>query len=163
MPIHDYFRANDAKIAMRAMRLGGPLGPNPAFDGVATKNINPPVILGKLSAFIRIKPWEVRTVSIAVFWSPGPEPVTKEKYNQLPEDSPWRHGPCLFELDNEARNTLASVDDARISQLAMMWANIVEFRGHARVESMVTLINDLVGLARRARDAGDHLYCWSSL
>jgi hypothetical protein len=78
-------------------------------------------------------------------------------------NSPWRHGPWLQELDNEARNTLASVDDARIPGLAVMWANIEEFKGHARVESMVTLITDLVGLARRARDAGDHLYCWSSL
>ena len=84
----------------------------------------------------------------------------------MPKDSPWRHGPWLQELDNEARNTLASVDDDRIPGLAVMWANIEEFKGHARVESvarvesMVTLINELVGLARRARDAGDHIYCW---
>jgi hypothetical protein len=38
-----------------------------------------------------------------------------------------------------------------------MWANIEEFKGHGRIESMVTLINDLVGHVRRAREAGDHL------
>jgi hypothetical protein len=41
MAIHDYFRANDAKTAMQAMRLGGPLGPNRTFDGVAIKKHRP--------------------------------------------------------------------------------------------------------------------------
>jgi hypothetical protein len=144
-------------------RLCGPLGPEPAFDGVVTKNIDPHVTLRKLLAFIRTMTLKVSIVSIAVIWPPGPKPVTKQEFDQLPKDSPWRHGPRLYELDNEARNTLASVDDARIPGLAVMWANIEEFRGYARVESMVTLINDLVSLARRARDAGDHLYCLSSL
>ena len=163
MPIHDYFRANDAKAAMQAMdRLVGPLGPDPAFDGVATKNIDPTVMLGKLVAFIRAMPWKVRIVPIAVIWPPGPKPVTKEEYDQLPADSPWRHGPWLQELDNEARNTLASVDDTRIPGLAVMWANIDEFKvyrkvGYVTIESMLELINNLVGLARRARDAGAHL------
>jgi hypothetical protein len=81
----------------------------------------------------------------------------------LPEDSPWWNGLWLHELDKESPKTLASVDDARIPQLTVMWANIVEFKGHARVESMAPLINDLIGVARRAWDSGDHLYCWSSL
>jgi hypothetical protein len=29
MPIHDYFRANNAKTAMLAVELVGPLGPEP--------------------------------------------------------------------------------------------------------------------------------------
>jgi hypothetical protein len=169
MPVHDYFRANDAKAAIQAMdRLRGPLRPEPAFDGVAMKNIDPTVMLGKLVAFIRAVPWKVGNVSIAVIWPPGPKPATKLEFDQLPNDSPWRHGPWLQELDNEARNTLASVDDARIAGLAVMWANIDEFNvyrkvGYVTIEAMLELINNLVGLARRARDAGDHLYCLSSL
>jgi hypothetical protein len=39
MPIHDHFRANDAKTAMLAMkRLVGQLGPEPAFDGVVSSD-----------------------------------------------------------------------------------------------------------------------------
>jgi hypothetical protein len=148
---------------MLAVELVGPLGPEPAFDGVATKNMDPPVVLGKLVAFIRGVPWGVRVLSIAVVWPSGPKPVTKQEFDQLPEDSPWRHGPWLHELDKEARDTLASVDNARMPELAVMWANIEELKGYVSIESMLTLIDDLVGLARRARDAGDHLYCWSIL
>jgi hypothetical protein len=163
--IHDYFRAANAREAARVMdRLVGPLGPAPAFDGVETKGIDPFVMLGQLVAYIRQVPWEVDLVSATIVWpSHETKPASEEAYNSLPESSPWKTGPWLEELSPRVRDTLAAVEDARFSELAAKWAGIEEFDGHADESDLLVLIKDLVGLARRARDAGDQVYCWSSL
>jgi|SRR5215475_2675512 len=159
--VHDYFRAPNATEAVRVMdRLGGPLGPAPAFDGVETNGIDPFVMLGQLVAFIQQVPGEAATI---VWPSPETKPTSAEAYNRLPEDSPWKTGPWLNELSSRVRDTLAAVEDARFSELAAKWAGIEEFRGHADERDLLVLIRELVGLARRARDVGDQVYCWSSL
>ncbi len=163
--LSDYFRARDAKSAARAMELpGGPLLPVPAFDGVECKGIDPCVVLGQLVAFIRGVPWDAGLVRSVLVWPP-PEikPATKEQYNTLPEGSPWKEGPWLEELDREVCDTLAAVDDARLPALAAQWVRIEEFHNTKSTDFLLSLIRDLVGLARRARDAGDRLYCWTSL
>jgi hypothetical protein len=161
----DYFRAPDAKSAARAMELpAGPLLPEPAFDGVEAKRIDPCVVLGQLVALIRGVPWDVHLVRTVMVWPlPETKPATKEAYNALPEASPWKQGPWLEELEREVRDALATVDDARLPALADQWARIEEFHRTMSAEVALSLINDLVGLARRARDAGDRLYCWISL
>ena len=124
--IFDYFRAPDAKAAAQAMdRQGGPLLPEPAFDGVYTKWIDPQVILGSLVAFIRGTPYTLEMVRTKGVWPP-PEsaPQNEEEYDALPDDSPWKEGPFLEELDVETRDTLASVNDGRIADLAAQWAQI---------------------------------------
>jgi hypothetical protein len=69
--LFDYFRAPDAKTAKRAIdRLGGPLAPEPIFDGVDAKGIDPTVNLGQLVAFIRKVPWEVDIVRTTGIWPP---------------------------------------------------------------------------------------------
>jgi hypothetical protein len=162
--ICDYFRAADGREAARVMeRLGGPLGPAPAFDGVETKGIDPAVILGQLVAFIRRVPWEVDLVPTTMVWpSPETKPPSEEAYNRLPESSPWKTGPWLEELSPRVRDTLATVEDARFSELAAQWAGVEELYD-ADERDLLVLIKDLVGLARRARDAGDKVYCWSCL
>jgi hypothetical protein len=160
----DYFRAPDAQTAKQAIdRLGGPLLPEPAFDGVEAKWIEPRVILGKLVALIRGVPYELDMVRTIGVWPP-PEsaPKTEEEYEALPDDSPWKDdGPLLEELDLQTRDTLASVNDGQVPALAAQWVQIEEFRNAADPEYMRSLIQELVGLARRARDGGDKLYCWS--
>jgi hypothetical protein len=143
---------------------GGPLSPEPAFDGVEAKRIDPCVVLGQLVAFIRGVPWHVNLVRTVLVWPP-PEtkPATEEQYNALPEDSPWKEGPWLQELQREVRDTLATVDDARLPGLATQWARIEEFHHTMSTDDALSLIKDLVGLAGRARAAGDRLYCWTSL
>jgi hypothetical protein len=81
-------------------------------------------------------------------WSP---PETK------PEER-W-----LEELNLQVRDALATAGDARLPALAAEWAQIEEFHSWLNVDDALSLIEDLVGLARRARNAGDKLYCWSSL
>jgi len=164
MGVHfDYFRAPDAKTAMQAIdRPGGPLYPEPDFDGVETKGIDPRVILGQLVALIRGVPYELDMVRTMSMWPPREgAPKTLEEYNALPDDSPWKEdgGPLLEELDLQTRDTLASVDDGQAPALAAQWVRIEEFRNCVDAEDMRSLIQELVGLARRASNSGDQLYC----
>jgi hypothetical protein len=68
----------------------------------------------------------------------------------------------LEELSPRVRDTLATVEDARFSELAAQWAGVEELYD-VDERDLLVLIKDLVGLARRARDAGDKVYCWSCL
>jgi hypothetical protein len=163
--LFDYFRAPDAKTASRVMdSSAGPRLASPAFDGVETKLVEPIVVLGQLVGFIREVPWEVDIVATTMIWPPPEtEPKTNEAYNKLPENSPWKTGPWLQELGPQVRDALASVDDGRLTSLAAQWAIIEEFDRDLDVEILRSLIQDLVNLARRARDHGDRLYCWTCL
>jgi hypothetical protein len=155
--IYDYFRAADATAALQAMdRPGGPLFPQPSFDGVPAKRIDPWVVLGMLLAFVRGETWRVDTVEI---WPLAEtEPATRTDWDNLPDDRPW-----LLEFGAQVRDDLASVDDARLPDLAARWAKIKEFDGRMPVEDALSLIRDLAGLARRARACGDQLYCFTSV
>lgn len=159
----DYFRAANAERAVRAMNL--PSGrPGAEFDGVETKGIDPYVMLGQLVVFIREVPWEPDIISSKTLWPPpDTKPSGEQAYRELPEDSPWRTGPWLEELGVQVRETLASVDDARMPDLAAQWAGIEEFRGLLAIDDALPLTRDLIALARRARESGDQLYCWSCL
>ncbi|MFG6196113.1 hypothetical protein [Nonomuraea sp. JJY05] len=52
------------------------------------------------------------------------------------------------------RDTLADVDDERLPELARQWA------GAAEAGNLLSLVEAFVGLARRAREADELLYCW---
>jgi hypothetical protein len=159
--ICDYFRAADAEYAVLAI-ASGPL--NGGFDTVEAKGIDPTVMLGQLIAFIRGTPWSPDTVATQPVWPPPKvEPTSKEVYDRLPENSPWRTGPWLFELNGDTRDALASMNDARLPELAGRWAQIEEFRGSESGTSLLPLLKELVGLARRARINSEPLYCRSSL
>jgi hypothetical protein len=62
------------------------------------------------------------------------------------------------------RDWLASTSDERIPEIVAKWSQIEEFApadlDSAQLHAMVV---DLVDLARRARMAGDELYCWCCL
>ncbi|GAA4609855.1 hypothetical protein GCM10023195_40080 [Actinoallomurus liliacearum] len=81
---------------------------------------------------------------------PSPEPLTSEEDERL-----------LVELSAVARDTLAAATEAELTQAAPLWAGIEEFHHVAWFEpdEMRPVMDDLVGLARRARDAGQMMYC----
>ncbi|MDF2710356.1 MAG: hypothetical protein K0R62_6008 [Nonomuraea muscovyensis] len=60
------------------------------------------------------------------------------------------------------RDVLAGVDDARLPALAEQWAAIEEFSRFTYDDEGYTLslVKDLVGLARRAKENDQLLYCW---
>lgn len=166
-----YFRAPSATVAMRGMDwAGGPLAPGddgePAFDGVDARSVEPFIVLGHLVALVRRIGWRPDLVPSVSVSPPEPRPVTVEEYNSLPEDSPWKQDgfATLEELDTSVRDTLADAPDGWLPELAARWAQTDQLSRYGDVnrESLLPLVEDLVRLARRAREANEQLYCWSS-
>ncbi|CAM3159753.1 hypothetical protein SAXI111661_20900 [Saccharomonospora xinjiangensis] len=140
---YDYFRAGDDEAASRA--LDSPRDSSMAdFDAVPAKWIDPAVVLGKLVALIRDEPWNVELVPLGLC---GDGAATEER--------------LVCGLGQDLRDTLAGVDDNRTSELARGWAAVEELATLS--DPVGNLVVDLIGLARRARAARDHLYVLISL
>lgn len=160
-----YFRAADADAATRAVdHPNGPAG-QPALDAVDGAGIEPFLVLGELLALIRDSRWHPDIVPYISVWPPAAdEPQTAEEYEQLPEDSPWKTShTSLQELGVEVRDTLAAVDDDRLTDIATAWARtdtLSQF-SDTTPRTVHALVTDFVTLARRARDTNTWLYCWS--
>lgn len=159
----DYFRAADAASVVRALGCtDGRLlvgGRNPHFDGVEAKHLDPCVVLGQLIAAIDQVPWEVDLVGEAPVWPTTPAPRPGDPQD---EDDPWATGPWVRELDAAVRDTLAGVRDADVPMVVARWVQTEELRP-AAVEDMQSLAEELIQLARRAREADELLYCWICL
>ncbi|GAA2292657.1 hypothetical protein GCM10010149_45450 [Nonomuraea roseoviolacea subsp. roseoviolacea] len=167
---YDYYRAADRAAAIVQPEhsrdvADASLGV-PEFDVVVTKWIDPVVVLGQLVAFAGQVDYAVGLVGIVELYPP-PEgaPRSDEEWDALPEDSPYREGPGIMELSAQTRDMLAGVDDARLPMLAEQWAAIEEFSHFTDDDDgyMLSLTKDLVGLARRARENDQLLYCWCCL
>jgi hypothetical protein len=136
------------------------------FDVVVTKWIDPEGVLGQLVAFAgQIDYSEGLVETVGLYPPPEDAPRSDEEWDALPEDSPYLEGPGIMELSLDARDLLAAVDDARLPMLAEQWAAIEEFSHFPDDDDgyMLSLIKDLVGLARRARENDQLLYCWCSV
>ncbi|MFE4397250.1 MULTISPECIES: hypothetical protein [Streptomycetaceae] len=167
----DYFRAGDAATVVRALELGdGVLPPfdgdgssggafDGAFDGVEAKGVDPTVLLGQLVAAALGEPWRVDLVTETAVWptTPAPGPSGPED-----EDDPWATGPWVTRLGPAARDALAGVPDERVPEVVARWAEAEEWGG-ADPSDLLPLVEELIALARRARAAGEQLYCWMSL
>jgi len=168
--LHDYFRAANHKAALGVLEApAGPLVPDDTgrtpFDGIDAKGVDPNVVLGQLVAIVRNTQWTTETVTTTSVWPPpDTAPATLDEAMTLPEDSPWSTGPWVMELDDQTHATLADIADSQCARLAAQWAQIEEFDYDDGVEDMLTtLVADLSHLARRAREAGHRLYCWTCL
>ncbi|MEU4477630.1 hypothetical protein AB0F68_06085 [Micromonospora sp. NPDC023966] len=151
--LFDYFRAEDDAAAVSLMENldGGPVvasGDGAAVDAIDLKGIEPTVTLGKLVSFVRGVDWEVNLVDLKLLWS-------RDEHE----------GPWLMSLDGATRDTLASIDDARVLELSARWGRIDELAwgGPLPDDQMLPVIEEIAALARRARDAGENLYCWCCL
>ncbi|KMO94611.1 hypothetical protein ACS04_28900 [Streptomyces roseus] len=159
----DYFRAVDAASVVEVLKRadgGSPLaGALPAFDGVETKHVDPTVVLAMLIAAIRQVEWRTDLVEEVTVWPTSPVPGPD---GPGAEDDPWVTGPWVSELSPLARDTLAAVRDFEVATIVAKWVQAEELHG-ARAEDMQPVAEELVLLARRAREAGEQLYCWMCL
>ena len=154
--LYDYFRIRDDKAAVALMEEtdGGPVvqhGDEPVVDAVDAKGIDPGVLLGQLVALAAQVEWTPKLVNDELVWPAGAR------------DDMEYQGPWLTRLGDPARDTLAGVADESMGDLAAAWAQAEEFYSGTEAEELQPVVADLVGLARRAREAGDHLYCWMCL
>jgi hypothetical protein len=165
MGVHyEYYRAKGREAAVaepEAPRVVGEPGLN-VFDAVETKWWDPQGVLGQLIALIRGVPFTQDLVdSVDLYPPPEGAPQSDEELEALPEDSPYLYGPNIEELPVTVRDTLAHADDTRLPEIAGQLAKIDTFIGAPHTEEVLMLIKELVGLARRAKENDQMLYCWS--
>lgn len=61
----------------------------------------------------------------------------------------------------EARDALAEADDQQLIQLAVRWSQVDELNGeHDDSNVLLGILEELRGLARRACEHSQRLYCW---
>jgi hypothetical protein len=150
--LYDYFRASDA--VANDPDWFGPLVPYALaeqFDAVDAKGIEPTVILGRLVGILQGVPWSLDLV--------GTTPVAPQAADEEDDDS--ESG--VLRLADGARDTLASVTAEQAPAIAARWAEIGEFFGRADTVYLAETLTDLAALSRRAKAAGEHLFCWWSL
>lgn len=134
-----YFRAPDDATAA-ALLDGGPTG-----DCCEITDVDPSVVLGTLEALL-----------------------TGVEFDALGDDD--RRGGLIASSDDYERMTLsvadglrdalAATDDARFDDVADAWVQTEELATAASGD-MANVIRDLATLARRAKESGECLYCWT--
>ncbi|MGW2182385.1 hypothetical protein ACWCXX_30720 [Streptomyces sp. NPDC001732] len=159
----DYFRAPDAASVVRVLKQTdgeSPLGTEPSvFDGIEAKGVDPTVVLAMLIAAIRQVAWQVDLVEETTVWPASPVPGPEDTED---EANPWLTGPWVSELRPPVRDTLAAVRDLDVPAITAAWVQAEELHG-ARAEDMQPVAEELIRLARRAREADEQLYCWQCL
>jgi hypothetical protein len=144
--LFDYFRASDAATAAAVLeRLGGPRDPEaPVLDAVAGKGFEPEVMMRTLQSLL-----------------------TGVPYDQLPEGQllamEGEDGPWIEQLSEELRDALAEVQAGRLPAVAEQWVGTEEFWDGATAAEVLPFLGAVTALARRARQAGERLYCWICL
>ncbi|MEU4805373.1 hypothetical protein [Actinosynnema sp. NPDC023587] len=146
----DYFRATDAETVVRAVE-GDVVGPaaraGAVFDGFELKGVDPAVGFGQLVAIALGVPWTPTVAGARLVW---------------PADGSADTDAWVFELGERALAAVAGVPDSAVAEVAAEWARAEEWDG-ASVEEVREIAEGLIGVARRARDAGERLYCWCAL
>ncbi|MFF5211012.1 hypothetical protein [Streptosporangium sp. NPDC000396] len=163
----EYYRAANREVAIMQPKhsrvIADPSRGVPKFDAVETQWIDPHVILGQLVAFLGDVDFSLDLVdTVTLYPSPEGAPQSDEEWDALPEDSPYLDGPGINELSVNVRDILAGADNSRLPAAAEQWAKIEEFSSSSPVdmEYLLSLTEDLVGLARRAKENNQMLYCW---
>jgi hypothetical protein len=125
--------------------LGAPRDPDaPLLDAVAGKGFEPEVMLRKLQSLLTGVPYEEL---------PEAELLAMEG-----EDGPW-----IVQLSEELRDALADAQVSRLPAVAERWVRTEEFWDQATTAEVLPFLGEVTALARRARQAGERLYCWTCL
>jgi len=166
-----YFAApGDTEAAEALVRPGGPLGwpevvghrrvgflrkepvvteLGPAYDGFAVRGYDPVVTMGTLEALLTGRSYD------AVSEDP-------RQGDTVTPDPP--EGRIVVTLTDTLRDALAAADEARLADVAREWGETEELAdggwGPSPSEAHLDFLHRLQGLARRATDGGQRLYCY---
>ena len=153
----DYFRAEDDDQARAThATAGGPLAESTtsaAFDGVSTKGVFPDPHLEELAARASGVPYARGPRTSTRLWPPADTPPPVD------DTSMWFTDPGVERLENRLRDLLAGIDQQDAAGLGASWAADISYPP----DQAAAVVAALAALAGRARDAGQALYCWSSL
>jgi hypothetical protein len=149
-----YFSApSDEEAATAVNRLGGPGTPTdgqselPPFDTAEFKGIDPVVNLGTLESILTGVDYDVITAGT----NHG------RLVAQRDDEGPW-----VIAVSAALQAALATADSDQLKRADMLWTHTEEFR-RAAPQSMLWVIEELAGLARRATGKSERLYCWVCL
>jgi hypothetical protein len=147
----DYFSASSDKEAASAIdRLGGPSQPSTdpsakaPFDTVQAKNLDPVVVLGTLEALLTGRDYQ----DIVKGPHAGRLLAGQDDYHLL-----------VLTVTDGIQAALAAASDDELAEVAVPWSQTEELKG-AEPENLAGLLQELAGLARRAADRNERLYCW---
>jgi hypothetical protein len=146
--LYDYFRAPAASTAAAVLeRVGGPMGgPDaPVLDAVDGKGFDPEVMLRTLQSLLTGVPYD------------------ELPWGEMLAMSDDGDGPWIMQLSEELRDTLADAQASRLPAVAQQWVRTEEFWDQATAAEVLPFLGEVTAMARRARQAGERLYCWSSL
>lgn len=147
----DYFAAeSDADAALTIHWDGGPSRPNEGqhrYEVLALGGIEPVVLMGQLEGLLTN-----RSV-MEVLEDPGHDPVAHRDGGER----------LVIPIGVRLEEALASLETARISEVAAAWAQVEEFWGQVGPTDLIGALSQLVGLAQVARAQDQHIYCWMSV
>jgi hypothetical protein len=146
--LYDYFRAPDASTAAAVLeRVGGPMGgPDaPVLDAVDGQGIDPEVMMRTLQSLLTEVPYD------------------ELPWGEMLAMSDDANGPWIMQLSEELRDALADAQASRLPAVAEQWVRTEEFWDQATAAEVLPFLGEVTAMARRARQAGERLYCWSSL
>ncbi|HWS34687.1 MAG TPA: hypothetical protein VN408_18345 [Actinoplanes sp.] len=145
MPDADYFAAADDAAAIAVIEAGGPT--NVGLDVIFLKDIDPVDAIAQLEAIMTSCSYE--------------EASKRPRVGHL-LSSPDVESPFVLTVSDTLFEVLASATEAGVGAAAEAWAAAGGVRGLDAATATV-VVEALVGLAKRARLAGQQLYCWWTL
>ncbi|WAZ19284.1 hypothetical protein STRCI_000321 [Streptomyces cinnabarinus] len=162
--LHDYFAASDRAAAVdQAIGPGGDWLRGTSLaeagaDWIDAKGLDPNVVVAQLVAHAEAVPFADQADEPELVWPEPPYPQGES----IGPDSPWDTGLLLQQLPDRWRDVLAELPEDAVAMVAMRWQEIdeVDF-GDYRIAREA--VETFTALARRARTAGAHLYCRSSV
>jgi hypothetical protein len=93
--------------------------------------------------------------------------LTGMLYDELPEGEllavEGEDGPWIVQLSEELRDALADAQPSRLPTVAEQWVRTEEFWEQPPTTEVLPFLGEVTALARRARQAGERLYCWVCL
>jgi hypothetical protein len=143
--LFDYFRAPDASTAAAVLAWpGGPIGLD-ELDVVDGKGIDPTVMMRTLQSLLTGTPYDELPWGEMLAITPNPD------------------GPAVEGLTVDLRDALADAEVDRLPAVAEQWVRTEEFWWTGAAADVLPFLYEVTALARRARQAGELLYCWCSL